>query len=96
MSAGVLINNMLDYKWVLVVWAIVWVGVSVKVKLVKRNVVVPNGEQYVSQINILKLNAELIPTNLSLNSSVANTIPSMGNSFDFFNYLISKDLNCYS
>jgi hypothetical protein len=87
---------MFDYKWVLVVWVMLWVGESIKVKLVKRNVVVPNGDQYVSLINISKINAELIPTNLTLFSSVVNTVPSMGNSFDYFNYLINKDLTCYS
>lgn len=44
----------------------------------------------------MREDAELIPINLTLQTTVTNTIPTFGNYFDYFYYLTPKDLTCYN
>lgn len=64
--------------------------------LVKRNISIPNDSQYIAKVDIIREDAELIPINISLQTSIENTIPSSNNYFDYFYCLANSDVTCYS
>lgn len=68
---------------------------EIMIQLGKTNLVVQQGSNYLSHVFINKSNSYLIPTTISMSTTIANTIPTFGNYFDFFYYLTPADILCY-
>lgn len=60
---------------------------AIQIQLSKKNICILSNSQFISNIVLNKTNVELIPTTISLQTFVTNTIPSFADYFDSFYFL---------
>jgi len=68
---------------------------SINFVISKRNVYIEANSHYLSFIELERRNAELIPTNISMQTVISSTVPSYSYYFDYFYYLSQQDVSCY-
>jgi hypothetical protein len=84
----------MSVKTVMLIFGIV-VLQAIEIQHRKRNLYVPQNSQFLTNVYLERKHTELIPTTLSLRTTVANSIPKFGDNFDYFPSLGPDDLKCY-
>ena len=68
---------------------------GINIIMCKENLFLGNQSWYEYKIDLLRSNADLISSDISIAYSLNNSIPSTNQYFDYFPYISNDDLRCY-
>ena len=74
-----------------VTWLLVMKALSINIRMCKENVFLGNGDWYEFKVAMLRSNADLISSAVSVTYVLGNSIPSTSQYFDYLPYLSPED-----